>query len=260
MNTPTPHKGFKISDFEIQTSIGQGAYGEVLMAVRKKTGKNYALKIMNKEFIASKGKQIAIFRERTILTFLRHENIIRMEGSFNNEENLCLVLELIEGDELGEMVEEYDRMDPTFVQNIVRDLVSAISYMHSVGVYHGDIKPQNIMITQQHRVKLIDFGCANFFEVNSKNKEPVDAVEKFKSRMNDMDVDEFNGTAFYASPELIGGGGNSWKDDMWSLGVVVYQLLTGQLPFYADTDHLVFNKILSLEYDNQPPVRISIII
>jgi calcium/calmodulin-dependent protein kinase I len=133
----------RLSDFEIQTNIGRGAYGEVLIAISKNTQRRYAIKIMHKQFIKAKGRSLSIFREKTILKHMSHDNIIRLEGSFTTDDSLVLVLELVEGDDLSELVEEYGRLDPSLVQDIVRQLVSCIQYLYDMGLYHGDIKPHN---------------------------------------------------------------------------------------------------------------------
>jgi len=242
-----------LSDFEIQTSIGRGAFGEVLMAVSKKTRRIYAIKLMNKNFISKKGKSLSIFREKAILKFLSHPNILKLEASFMNDDNLCLLMELIEGDDLGTILEENKTVDPAFAQMVTREVLNALQYMHSMGIFHGDVKAQNIMITKDYKVKLIDFGCSNYFETNDKNSAVVESIEKFKAKLNLAELDEFNGTSFYASPELIETGINSWKDDFWSLGVVVYQMLTGKLPFEGETDYLTFQQICQTEYERNPP-------
>lgn len=255
MSAPgTPIKSMSLNDFEVQTTLGRGGYGEVLMAISKKTAKTYAIKLMNKQHISNCGKSLSIFREKAILKFLRHENIVQLDASFLYQDNVCLLMEMIQGDDLGEIVEKQGRQDPTFVQMVVKQVLSAIQYMNDLGFYHGDIKPHNIMITKDYKIKLIDFGSSNYFKVTDRNREVVQAVEKFKSKLNETEIDDFNGTPFYASPELLKLGVNDWKDDLWSLGVLTYQLLTGELPFEDATDHLIFNKIISLQYERKPAV------
>ena len=100
-----------IQDFEIQTAIGRGAYGEVLMGVSKKTRRIYAIKVMNKHFIQSKGKSLSIYKEKALLKFLDHPYIVKLEASFVNSENLFLLMELVEGDDLGTIIEEQGRID-----------------------------------------------------------------------------------------------------------------------------------------------------
>lgn len=243
-----------IQDFEIQTAIGRGAYGEVLMGVSKKTRRIYAIKVMNKHFIQSKGKSLSIYKEKALLKFLDHPYIVKLEASFVNSENLFLLMELVEGDDLGTIIEEQGRIDASLTRNIVRMLVEALKYINSVGVYHGDIKPQNIILTKEYKIKLVDFGCSSFFELNEKNHQVADQIQRFKEKLNQQDIDEFNGTSFYASPELCETGVNTWKDDLWSLGVLVYYMLTGRLPFDEDTEHLTFNKIVAFDYDKRPAV------
>jgi serine/threonine protein kinase len=250
----TPIKSMSMNDYEVQTKLGHGAYGEVLMAISKKTGKTYAIKIMNRQFISNCGKSLAIFREKAILKYLRHDNIVHLDASFLNQDDVCLLMEMVEGVNLGEIVKKQGRQDPSFVQMVLKQILSALKYMNDLGFYHGDLKPDNIMITQDYKVKMIDFGCANYFKSNEKNRDVINTIENFKSKLNDSEIDDFNGTSHYASPELFELGVNTWKDDLWSLGVLTYQLLTGVLPFQDATDHLIFNRITSLQYQKKPAV------
>jgi serine/threonine protein kinase len=243
-----------INDFEVQTTIGHGGFGEVLMAISKKTHKVYAIKVMNKEKISREGKKLSIYREKSIMKFLSHENIAKLEASFTDKENIYLLMELVEGDDLGTLIEKYKTLDVFFARYVVEQLVKILDYMHNLGLYHADIKPQNIMLTLQHKIKLVDFGCAGFFEVNERNKNLVTDIENFKAKLKDEEIDEFNGTRYYASPELLETGLNHWQDDLWSLGVVLYEMLTGTLPFDAPTEHLTFQKITKIEYNKQPKV------
>lgn len=169
-----------------------------------------------------------------------------------NDDNLCLVMELVEGDDLALLIQEYGRLEPRFVQMVVRQIVDALAYLHSEGIFHGDLKPQNIMLTKDLTVKLVDFGSSNFFRETNKNREVMASIEKFASRLKGEQPDDFNGTAHYASPELIDQGANQWTDDLWSLGVLAYQMLTARLPFNAETEHLVFGQIEKLDFDSRP--------
>lgn len=243
-----------ISDFEVQTTIGHGGFGEVLMAISKKTQKVYAIKVMNKEKISREGKKLSIFREKSVMKFLYHENIARLEASFTDKENIYLLLELVEGDDLGSIIEARKKLDIPFVKYVLKHLVSILEYMHGLGLYHADIKPQNIMLTRKHKIKLVDFGCAGYFEVNEKNKSLVQDIQNFKAKLKDEEIDEFNGTRYYASPELLESGLNHWEDDLWSLGVVLYEMLTGTLPFDAPTEHLTFQKIMKIDFNKNPEV------
>lgn len=244
-----------INDFEVQTTIGHGGFGEVLMAISKKTQKVYAIKVMNKEKISRESKKLSIYREKSIMKFLSHENIAKLEASFTGKDNIYLLMELVEGDDLGTVIETQKRLDIRFVRFVLESLVKVLAYMHELGLYHADIKPQNIMLTRQHKIKVVDFGCAGFFEVNDKNKGLVADIQNFKAKLKDEEIDEFNGTRYYASPELLESGLNHWQDDLWSLGVVLYEMLTGTLPFDAPTEHLTFQKITKIDYDRNPEVE-----
>ena len=244
-----------LADLVVKKLIGSGGFGEVLMVISKKTKKTYAIKLMNKLKITNCGKSLSIFREKSILKSLVHKNIVKLEASFTNQEDLFLLLELVEGDDLGDIIQDQGRQDPTFVQHVIKQLLSALQCMHQYGFYHGDIKPQNIMITKDYTVKLVDFGCANYFEVNEPNQLVVQSIEKFKAKLNELEIDDFNGTSYYASPELLNEGSNTWKDDLWSLGVLTYQLLTGKLPFEGDNEHLTMNIICSMVYEKRPAVE-----
>lgn len=213
-----------IDDFEIQATIGKGAFGEVVIGINKKNNKTYALKIFSKAFLSEKRKTLSVIREKEILKFLTqrpdaHENILKLYGSFQSPSEIYFQLELVEGMELESLITSSKKLELPLVQHIVKQLIGCIKYLNDNGILHGDIKPQNIMITKDYTIKLIDFGSANIFKATEANKQAFDAIERFRESNEAIEEpDNFNGTAPYASPELIESGENRWKDDIWSLG------------------------------------------
>ena len=246
-----------LEGLEVQTLIGSGAFGDVQLVVRKKDKKKFALKDMDRKKLMRDKKLVSIYREKHILKLLDHKNIIHLEGSFENQDHIYLLLELVEGDDLREVLDKNKRLEPHVVQHVLKELLHALGYMHDMGIFHADIKPHNVMVTTDWTVKLVDFGSSNYFKVTEKNKEVVAAIEKFTKRFEPQEIDDFNGTSYYASPELLDISKNSWQDDIWSLGVMLYQMLAGKLPFEGETEPQTFAKVAQMSYEKKPEVVVA---
>ena len=215
--------------------IGEGSFGRVYKGRRRYTGTIVALKFISKRGKSEKELQ-NLRGEIEILSKLDHANIILMLHSFETSQEFCVVTELAQG-ELFEILERDTCLGEGEVQNIAKQLVQALHYLHSNRILHRDMKPQNILISSQGRVKLCDFGFAR-----AMSKETVM-------------VTSIKGTPLYMAPELVQEQPYNETADLWSLGVILYELFTGQPPFYTNNIYTLINLIV--KNDVEYPAHMS---
>ena len=200
-------------DFKIIKLLGEGAFGKVYLAKSQINDVERAIKIISKDNYEGKTYE----REFKILKELNHPNILKYAGSYDYKNKVYLVTEYCNGKELLNEIIKNCRLTEKEAQNYFREISEALCYLHSKNVVHRDLKPENIIIEKKTKlVKLIDFGLS---------KKKFKKTTKIRSEV---------GTVMYSSPE-VDAGYYSEKCDVWSMGVILYLTLRGQLPFYADT-------------------------
>ena len=219
-------------DFESLTSstIGIGGFGKVYK-VRHKISKNiYAIKVINKQKIVENNLCEQIRLEVRIMYSLNHEHIIKLNNHFEDDDNFYLVLEYAPKGHLYEKLKLMGRLPERLTAQYLREVFSAVEYLHSTNppIIHRDIKPENILLDSKERAKLCDFGWSNFFNPSTK-------------RMT------YCGTPDYLAPEMIKKEGHDQTIDIWNLGVLMFELLTGHTPFQASNQKEIFNNILKLK-------------
>lgn len=237
-------------DFIIKNeTIGQGAFATVKKAIERSTGDSYAVKIINRKraiHAGGKGAMAGVNRELGILRQLDHPNIVRLKSHYDDVENYYLVMELVPGGDLMDFVAVNGAIEEDATQVITKQLLNGIAYVHKLGISHRDLKPDNILIQQDDPiiVKITDFGLAKISD-------------------NSTFMKTFCGTLAYVAPEIITGKhelvqsqdpANNYSNlvDIWSLGCLVYVLLTSHLPFNGKTQAQMFQKIKSGEYHESP--------
>ena len=207
--------GEKLGSFRIEGTLGVGAMGVVYKATHETTGRPAAVKVVNKD-IAQRGKTYERFkREAEILKQFRHANIVRFLALGRYQGTSYIAMEFIEGETLEQLLTTRGSLPWQEVVELGLQICDALHYAHEHGVVHRDLKPSNLMITKTNRVKLTDFGIAKDLD-----KTALTATGRTL------------GTAAYMAPEQIRGTPEvSHKTDLYALGVVFYQMLTGQAPF-----------------------------
>ena len=221
---PKEMRRFKsIDEFIILEEIGKGGYGVVSLVQHKSTRKKYALKSAFR-YKKGKDKSKRTYMEIRVLQKLRHPNVVKLYGWFEDEEVIYLVLEYVSGKDLGKYFR--DRLpEKSTVKKITKQLVKALMYMHRKKVIHRDIKLGNILIDENLDIKVTDFGLCALKR---------DTYDMFNSHL---------GTARFISPEMILGDEYNESCDVWSLGIVLFKLLTGEHPFNGSTKESIFNRI-----------------
>lgn len=235
-------------DFIIKNeTIGQGAFATVKKAVERSSGKSFAVKIINrrKALNTGGGAMVGVDRELSILRKLDHPNIVSLKAFYEDLDNYYIVMELVPGGDLMDFVAANGAIGEDATQVITRQILEGIAYVHKLGISHRDLKPDNILIMKDDPilVKITDFGLAKFSD-------------------NSTFMKTFCGTLAYVAPEVITGkyelSQNESKRnysslvDIWSLGCLVYVLLTSHLPFNGKTQAQMFLKIKKGEFHEAP--------
>uniref|UniRef100_A0A7N0U9H6 non-specific serine/threonine protein kinase n=1 Tax=Kalanchoe fedtschenkoi TaxID=63787 RepID=A0A7N0U9H6_KALFE len=213
-----------VEDYHVIELVGEGSFGKVYKGRRKYTGQTVAMKFILKH--GKSDKDIKNLRQEIeILRKLRHENIIQMLDSFETPQEFCVVTEFAQG-ELFEILEDDKCLPEDQVQAIAKQLVRALHYLHSNRIIHRDMKPQNILIGARSNVKLCDFGFARAMSTNT------------------VVLRSIKGTPLYMAPELVTEKPYNHTVDLWSLGVILYELYVGQPPFYTNSVYALIRHII----------------
>ena len=215
-----------MENYIILEMIGEGAFGKVYKGQRKCTNQIVAIKKIIKK--GKKEKELKNLRQEIdILHRLYHENIIQCLDSFETNSEFCLVTELATG-QLYEIVQEDKKLPEKQIKEIALQLTSALFYLHNNNIIHRDIKPQNVLISASGIIKICDFGFARAID----NKTMITSIK---------------GTPLYMAPELLKEYPYNKKADLWSLGVILYELYVGQPPFYTNNFQTLLHKIAKEE-------------
>lgn len=219
----------EIRNYILLKKLGEGTFGCVRLGINKVTNKSVAVKTINKKRI----KPIEVersYRELNVMQKLSHPSIIQLYEVIDADDNLNIVMEFIEGCDLFEKILKDGRFSDDKARIISRQLVSALQYCHSIGIAHRDLKLENILCDGKENIKLIDFGFANIMSPCHRSST-------------------FCGSPPYAAPELFEGTKyNPFKSDIWSLGVIIYVLVGGRLPFDAQTIPQMRKKVVEGKY------------
>ncbi|XP_021291733.1 serine/threonine-protein kinase AtPK2/AtPK19-like [Herrania umbratica] len=218
-------RSIDIEDFEILKVVGQGAFGKVYQVRKKGTPEIYAMKVMRKDKIMEKNHAEYMKAERDILTKVDHPFIVQLKYSFQTKYRLYLVLDFINGGHLFFQLYHHGLFREDLARVYTAEIVSAVSHLHANGIMHRDLKPENILLDADGHVMLTDFGLSKQFDENTRSNS-------------------FCGTLEYMSPEIITGKGHDKAADWWSVGILLYEMLTGKPPFIGGNREKVQQKIV----------------
>jgi RAC serine/threonine-protein kinase len=215
-------------DFEVLKLIGQGSFGRVLQVRKKNTGEIYAMKVLEKAKIIAQGEEKHTMAERNILTKLKHPFLVNLNYAFQTNEQLHFVLDFVNGGELFFHLQNERRFSEERVRFNASEILLALEHLHNAGVIYRDLKPENLLLTDQGHIVMTDFGLA---------KEGMFSY--------DAKTDTFCGTPEYLAPEVLLGNGYGKAVDWWSFGCLVYEMLSGLPPFYSQNVQDMYKRILS---------------
>jgi len=220
-----------LSDLEMDKELGKGSYAIVKLAKHKLSREELAVKIYEKTKLLDPLKKRSVDREISILQKLKHPHIIRYVAHIETKIQLYLVMEYLGHRSLYEHVKSQPkrRLSESECKQVLKQIASAIHYLHVKDVAHRDLKLENILFVKDAGVKLIDFG----FAVKSKEKQRT-----------------FCGTPTYMAPEIIKRLPYNGSDvDIWAVGIMTYRMLTGTYPFMANNDKELYKKIIHGGFD-----------
>ena len=227
----------KYGRYNIVSQLGKGSMGEVFLAHDPHIDRKVALKVLQKDHLTSKAIVNRFIKEAKAIGRLSHPGIVGVYDVGKDHGTIFIAMEFLEGRPLNEAVQS-KKFDTPAILDLCSQVASALDYAHQRGIVHRDIKPSNLIVTENGQVKLTDFGIAHF----------EDASLTLKTRSGDI-----LGTPAYMSPEQISGKGVDKRSDLYSLGVILYELLTGHRPFTGNNLASLFKAIT--DHKTTPPIK-----
>jgi len=217
--------GKKIREYTIIEQIGEGGMGSVYLAEHSMLGK-VAIKALAPQLCLNQHFRDRFIKEAKAQFALKHENIVQLHTVMEEGNDLFLVMEYIDGCSLDVFIENEKELDCDKALTIFKDILNGLNYAHSQGVIHRDVKPSNILITNEGKAKVMDFGIALMSDGKRLTKTGTTL-----------------GTAWYMSPEQISNPKNiDHRSDLYSAGIILYELLSGTVPFDGETDFNIYHK------------------
>ena len=225
--------GKQLANYKVEKLLGAGGMGEVYLARDSKLDRLVALKTLRWHFVADKERSNRFQREARALSALNHPNLVTVYEVGEANSLHFIAMEYVEGQTLSSLREKLSLRE---LLSIVAQVAEALAAAHQAGVVHRDIKPENIMVRHDSYVKVLDFGLAKLTEAITSGAHEDGPNTQLGVAM---------GTLAYMSPEQAAGEPIDHRTDIWSLGVVLYELATGQKPFKGETRQATVNAILS---------------
>ncbi|KAJ0788985.1 putative protein kinase AGC-Pl family [Helianthus annuus] len=214
-----------LEDFEVLKVVGQGAFAKVYQVKKHGSSEIFAMKVMRKDRIFEKDHAEYMKAERDILTKVNHPFIVQLKYSFQTKYRLFLVLDFVNGGHLFFQLYRQGLFREELARFYTAEIVSAVSHLHANGIMHRDLKPENILLDAEGHVMLTDFGVAKQFDESTRSNSMC-------------------GTLEYMSPEIVQGRGHDKAADWWSVGILMYEMLTGKPPFRGGNRQKIQQKIV----------------
>ncbi|KAG5360828.1 Serine/threonine-protein kinase gad8 [Yarrowia sp. B02] len=224
---PTPKSQLSMQSFELLKVLGKGTFGKVMMVRKKDTHQIYAIKSIYKHYIISTDEVAHTLAERTVLAQIRNPFIVPLKFSFQSPEKLYLGLAFVNGGELFYHLQRERFFDLNRARFYTAELLCALECLHDYNIVYRDLKPENILLDYMGHIVLCDFGLC---------KLNMTSDERTNTRC---------GTPEYMSPEILLNKGYNKSVDWWTLGVLLYEMLTGLPPFYSDNHNKMYQRILN---------------
>lgn len=214
--------GKEVGAYRILEKIGQGAMGVVYKGIHIQLEQEVAIKVLASTYAAEPSMRQRFIQEAKIQARLTHPHVVNILNYLEDGEDIFLVMEYVRGDTLEQRLKNVGSLAPYAAIDICQSVLSALDFMHIKGVIHRDIKPGNIMFTDTGLVKVTDFGIAKVTGEDGQTKTGM-----------------LLGTLGYMSPEQIQGNAASAASDLYALGITLYRMVTGKLPFDGDSEYTI---------------------
>ena len=217
-----------MEQFSIVAVVGRGFYGKVMLCQKKDSGELYAIKSIQKKRLQETGKSESVITERNILMRARHPFIVSLCFAFQTPSKFYLGLEYVPGGELFRCRDERGTIEIDDARIYIAEIGLALEFLHSIGIIYRDLKPENVLLDANGHVKLTDFGLSK-------------VIEKAQS------TSSFCGTGEYLAPEIVMQMAYSYPVDIWGLGILAYEMIIGQTPFFDENKTKMYSNIVSSE-------------
>ncbi|HSL54021.1 MAG TPA: protein kinase [Pyrinomonadaceae bacterium] len=237
----------KVSHYRILEKLGAGGMGEVYLAEDMKLGRKIAIKILSEEFTTNRDRLHRFEQEASAASNLNHPNILTIHEMGVDDGRHYIATEYIDGLTLRRKMAA-SQLETPEILDIAVQVASALEEAHAAGIVHRDIKPDNIMVRRNGYVKVLDFGLAKLTE--SIDRSPSDGEAQTRVLVH-TDAGVVMGTSHYMSPEQARGKPVDARSDIWSLGVVIYEMIAGRTPFEGETSTDV---IVAITQKEPPPL------
>eukprot|EP00736_Rhodelphis_marinus_P004792 Rmarinus@m.29730 len=224
-----------MDDFELIRVLGKGSYGKVMLVKKKDSGKLYAMKVLKKAAIIQKKQVQHTKTERHVLGSIKHPYIVTLHYAFQTPEKLHFVLDYCPGGELFFHLSRLGRFDEELTRFYAAEILLALGHLHAMGIIYRDLKPENVLLDEEGHLRLADFGLS---------KEGI--TESTKGATS------FCGSPEYLAPEVLEEKGHGKAVDWWSLGSLIYEMLTGLPAFYSHDRQKLFKNILQAQLTIPP--------
>ena len=211
--------------------------GKVFLVKELKTGQIYALKVLRKDNIIRRNQVEHTKTERSVLGYVKHPFIVGMNMAFQSRDKLYFVLDYCAGGELFFHLGKLGKFPEARARFYSAEIILAITYIHTLDIIYRDLKPENVLLDSQGHIRLTDFGLSK------------EGINNSSSGAN-----SFCGTPEYLAPEILNRQGHGRAVDWWSLGALLYEMLTGLPPFYCQDRERLFEKIRKSELNYPPSV------
>ncbi|KAJ3326263.1 hypothetical protein HDV06_000139 [Boothiomyces sp. JEL0866] len=224
-------KGSVVGNYQLLETIGEGSFAKVKIAIHQPTQQKVAIKIIDKTKMTDEYSIKNVHREAQVLRSLDHPNIIKLFEVMETKKNIFLILEYAEGGELLEYIVEKGKLREEEAKRLTKQVLSAIEHAHSMKIVHRDLKAENLLLDENMNIKISDFGLSNYYD-------PKNFLQTCC------------GSPVYSAPELIDGKHYIGPEvDIWSLGINVYAMVVGDLPFADSNLTALYESILKGKYE-----------
>ena len=222
----------KITDFQIIKELGAGSFGHVYLVTHKATKAQYAIKAIDKRNKTNQEEKPYFRREIEVMYKIHHPNVVKLYGHFEDNNYCYFIMEYISKGNVYGLIpqDKKKRLNNQVVASLMKDVISAVYYLHNMKpiIIHRDIKPENVLLADGLVAKLTDFGWSNYMQEDEKRTTVC-------------------GTPIYLAPEIIKEQGHDEKVDVWCIGVLLFELITGNVPFQGNDIDTLKENILHLK-------------